>query len=248
MNTEQFTPKQTFLGGLIVGFLLISTVGFFVMLGIYFNGEKTTADSNSEIVAPQADTGVQNQDNDQPEIKVKPVDENVDHIRGEKQAEVTLIEYSDIECPYCKSFHDTVLQLYEDYGENARFVFRHFPLDNLHQNARAEANATECAGEQGKFWEMLDLIFAQTRSNDGLNLDTLPEFAEQLNLDVTRFNRCVENIAYAEKINADQQSGIEAGARGTPYSILMGPDGTIIPISGAQTYANLSAAIESLLK
>ncbi|MBD3311174.1 MAG: thioredoxin domain-containing protein [Candidatus Magasanikbacteria bacterium] len=248
---KQFTPVQMFAGGLVVGFLLLSTIGFFIMLGVYFNGDKNsvTAGEPDKIVNENSGEAVAQAEpeKNEPQVDVEPFDETVDHARGNENAEVTLIEYSDIECPYCKRFHETSLQLLDEYGDDVRFVFRHFPLDSLHKNARIEANATECAGEQGAFWEMLDAIFDETSSNDGFDLDKLPDLASDLNLDVDQFNECVEEMKYAEKIQDDQDSGVAAGARGTPYSVLLGPEGEVQVLSGAQPYQTVASAIEQLL-
>ena len=246
-DKKQMTTTQTFLGGIVIGFLLLSTIGFFIMLGVYFGDDEkeVSADSGTEIVAD--DVVQPTEPTTAPDINVKAVDENVDHIRGNKDAKITLIEYSDIECPFCKRFHNTTLQVFDEYSEDVRLVFRHFPLDMLHKNARAEANATECAAEQGKFWEMLDLIFEETLSNDGLDLDKLPDYAKSLGLNVSQFSSCVEEQKYADKVKADEKSGVDAGAQGTPYSVLVGPDGEVVPISGAQPFESVSAAIESFL-
>jgi len=240
---KQIKVWQSFMGGIVVGFLVLSTVGFFILLGMVMKGGDEVKTSGGEKIAVD-NVGTPEVN---PAIMVTPVDENVDHIRGNKNSEIALIEYSDLECPYCKYFHETTLQIYKKYGDKIKIVFRHFPLDSLHQQARAEANATECAGEQGKFWEMLDLIFEKTKSNDGFDLDMLPDYATQIGLNVNKFNTCVVENKYADKVEADAQSAIAAGGQGTPYSVILGPNGEIIPISGAQSYENVSAAIESLL-
>ena len=92
-------------------------------------------------------------------IAVPPVTDT-DHVRGDAGAKVTIIEYSDFDCPYCSRFHTTMNQVVQQYSGQVRWVYRHFPLDNLHPDARAKAVASECAGEQGKFWEFADAAFA----------------------------------------------------------------------------------------
>lgn len=103
-------------------------------------------------------------------ITFRAVDTGKEIVRGNPNAKITIIEYSDLECPFCKRFHATMEQVLATYGNDIRVVFRHFPLDSLHKKARTEANAVECAGEQGKFWEFIDGIFAVTPSNDGLDI------------------------------------------------------------------------------
>lgn len=103
-------------------------------------------------------------------LVTKPVDYDKDDVRGPKNGKITLIEYSDLECPFCKRFHETMKQLLAKYPNDVRWVYRHSPIDQLHSKARSEAAAVECAREQGKFWELTDLIFKVTPGNDGLVL------------------------------------------------------------------------------
>jgi len=126
-------------------------------------------------------------------------------------------------------------------------VFRHFPLDNLHTKARSEAQATECAAEQGKFWEYIDRLFEITPSNDGLAEEALKQIATELNLDLNQFEDCQSSEKYQEKINAYLADGIKAGARGTPYSILISKQGDKIVISGAQPASAIKSQIDKLL-
>lgn len=176
------------------------------------------------------------------------VDEKTDHIRGAANAKVTIIEYSDLECPFCKRFHPTMLQVIKDYGSDVRWVYRHFPLASLHSQAVAEANATECAAEQGKFWELADKIYEVTPSNDGLDLTKLPEYAREVGVaNIAQFEKCVAGSTYGERVNADLADAEAAGGTGTPYSVVIGPKGEKLPIEGAQPYASVKAAIDSLL-
>ena len=181
-------------------------------------------------------------------ITVRPVDAKNDHIRGDKNAKITIVEYSDLECPFCKNFHNTMIQVLDANKANVRWVYRHFPLDSLHSQARKEALASECASEQGKFWEFIDLVFQETTSNDGLDLAKLPDYARRINLNVNQFNACVSSEKYAAAIREDEQDAQAAGARGTPYSVILGPKGETIPISGALPAAQVQSAIDSLLQ
>ena len=123
-----------------------------------------------------------------------------------------------------------------------------FLLDSLHSKARKEAEATECAGEQGKFWEFTDLIFEVTPSNNGLDLDTLPDLARRAGVaNITQFQTCVDDDKYKDVVDADLADAQLAGMRGTPYSVVIGPDGEKTPINGAQQYAQVKATIDSLL-
>lgn len=120
-------------------------------------GQATTL-SAAEI--PAAETG----------IKIRPADPKTEAVRGNQNAKITIVEFSDFECPFCKRFHQTMQQVISTYGNDVKWVYRHFPLDGLHQQARPEANMAECAYEQGKFWEFTDGVFKVTPSNDGMDI------------------------------------------------------------------------------
>lgn len=178
---------------------------------------------------------------------VRPVTEE-DHVRGAQNASITLIEYSDLECPFCKRFHPTLQQVLTEYPNDVRWVYRHFPLETLHQQARAEAVAVECAGEHGKFWELTDLIYETTQGNDSLDLTTLPALAAQAGVtDAAAFEACLTSDRHTAKIDADLQDAQAAGGTGTPYTVVIGPDGTKRAINGAQPYSVVKATIEELL-
>lgn len=171
-----------------------------------------------------------------------------DHVRGASNAKVTIIEYSDLECPFCKRFHPTMQKIVNEYPKDVRWVYRHFPLEMLHSKAKKEAEATECAGEQGKFWEMIDRIFAVTPSNNGLNLDDLPKLAKEAGvLGIPKFEACLESGKYADRVAADLADAEAAGGRGTPYSVIIGPGGEKQPLSGAQPYEAVKQAVEKML-
>lgn len=180
-------------------------------------------------------------------ITIRPVDAARDHIRGNVEASVTLVEYSDTECPFCKRFHATLQQAVREYDGKVRWVYRHFPLDALHAKARKEAEATECAGAQGKFWEYLDRIFAVTPSNDGLDPKELPAIANAVGLDVADFEKCLSSGQMAGRVTEDLGDAKSAGAEGTPHTVILGPKGETIPLSGAQPYESLRQVIEKVL-
>lgn len=175
-----------------------------------------------------------------------------DHVRGSKSARILLIEYSDLECPFCKRFHPTAQQAVDEYNGQVAWVYRHFPLDQIHSKADKEAEATECALELGGndgFWKMTDKIFEVTPSNNGLNLDDLPKLAAQIGLDQGKFKACLDSGKYVAYVENDYQSGIKAGITGTPGNILLDTKtGKTIPIPGAVPYETLKSSIDSLLK
>lgn len=175
-----------------------------------------------------------------------------DHIRGNPDAPVKIVEYSDTECPFCKRFHSTLEEVIDEYGKSGKvaWVYRHFPLDQLHSKARKEAEATECAAKLGgnnAFWAYLDRLMEITPTNNGLDPAELPKIAEFIGLDVEKFNDCLTSGAYAEKIEEHVQNAIASGGQGTPYSIIVAADGSKQAVNGAVPYATLKSQIEQAL-
>ena len=139
-----------------------------------------------------------------------------------------------------------------EYGDGkVAWVYRQFPLDQLHSKARKEAVASECAAELGgndAFWKFTDRFFEVTPSNDQTNIDTvLPQIAKEIGLDVGKFNTCLDSGKYDGKIESDVQNAAATGGNGTPWSILVTPSGKKVPISGAQPYEQIKAAIDAAL-
>lgn len=185
-------------------------------------------------------------------VSLKPVSAT-DHILGNPEADLIIVEYSDTECPYCKVFHTTMLRVMNEYGKDGKvaWVYRHFPIEQLHSKARKEAEATECAYELGgneKFWEYINTLYRITNSNDSLDSSELPKIAKTVGLDVDAFNSCLSSGKYAEKVEADYQDAINAGGQGTPTSFIISKDGTQTPIKGALPYENLKDVLDALLK
>ena len=184
------------------------------------------------------------------EVKVEAVNSS-DHILGSKTAEIVVIEYSDFECPFCKVFHNTMHQIVDEYDGKVAWVYRHFPIEQLHSKAKKESEASECAFDQGGntlFWKYIDKLFATTNSNDSLDLAKLPQIASDLGLNVDLFNECLENGKYTKKIEDDIVKAMDAGASGTPYSVIINKDGKQTLIKGAEPIENVRLKIDSALK
>ena len=218
--------------------LAIVIAGGFVAVAIYFG-----AGSGS----PTATIDVDNQNT---EIDLALVTER-DHIIGSREASLVIVEYSDTECPFCKTFHNTMHQIVRDYDKEVAWVYRHFPIAQLHTKAAKEAEATECANELGgnqAFWNYLDKLFATTNSNDSLNPNELPKIATAVGLDETAFNTCLSSGRYAELVQKSVAEAIKAGALGTPYSVIITKNGQKMLINGAEPIAMVKAKIDALLK
>ncbi|MEK7649686.1 MAG: thioredoxin domain-containing protein [Patescibacteria group bacterium] len=175
-----------------------------------------------------------------------------DHLRGNPDAAVKIVEYSDLECPFCKTFHKTMLQVMDEYGNDGRvaWVYRHLPLDQIHPKARKEAEASECAAKLGgndAFWQYIDKIFEITPANNGLDHALLPQIAQDLGLDRAAFEACLSGGEFAQKISDQMQDAAAAGAQGTPYSVIITKDGKTIPINGALPYPSVKAMIDQAL-
>ncbi|MBI1974717.1 MAG: thioredoxin domain-containing protein [Candidatus Zambryskibacteria bacterium] len=183
-------------------------------------------------------------------IDLVPVSE-ADHIIGSPDAPVVIVEYSDTECPFCKSFHFTMKDIMSTYGNKVAWVYRHFPIVSLHLKAPKESEATECAAELGgdqTFWNYINKIFETTNSNDSLDPQELPKIAGAIGLDVSAFNTCLESGKYKDMVTQSVEEAVKAGARGTPYSIIIAKDGTKTVINGAEPIDMVKSKINALLK
>jgi len=171
-----------------------------------------------------------------PSAKMKPPVGANDHVLGAANAPVTLVEYGDYECPYCGEAYPIVKALQERLGKQVRFVFRNFPLSEMHPHAEHAAEAAEAAGAQGKFWEMHDLLYENQGS---LEDEDLARYAKALKLDVPRFIKEMESHHYAERVRGDFSSGVRSGVNGTPSFFINGARH-----DGPFDLASLLAAIE----
>lgn len=182
---------------------------------------------------------------------VRPIDEK-DHRKGELEAPIQLIVYSDFECPFCLKFVDTLKQVEETFGNKVVIAFRHFPLLS-HTDAIPAAIASECAGEQGKFWEMHDKLFQDSKDNS-LSINMYKENAKELGLDQIKFNKCLDTEKYKKAINDSQLEAREFGVNGTPASFINGePVPGAIPFedftdSSGESRKGIKSLIEEKLK
>jgi protein-disulfide isomerase len=142
-----------------------------------------------------------------------------DHSQGPSEAPVTLVEYGDYQCPYCGRAYAIVKAVQDSLGENLRFIFRNFPITTSHEHAQHAAEAAEAAAVQGKFWEMHDLLFENQAMLDD---DHLLGFAEQLGLDLSRFEADMAGHHFADRVREDFMSGVRSGVNGTPTFFING--------------------------
>ena len=161
-----------------------------------------------------------------------------DHIRGPENAPVTLVEYGDYECPYCAAAHLIVKEAQKVMGDNLRFVFRHFPLTQIHPHAEAAAEAAESAGARHRFWEMHDLLYENQQM---LDPEHLLGFAEQLGLDTARFARELQRHVHHDRVREDFTSGVRSSVNGTPTFFING-----LRHDGSWELGSLLKALESV--
>ena len=226
--------------------IAVVIAGVLIAGAVIYSGGKTG--SSNTAVAPQQPVAQQTGDLEQ----MKPISKD-DHIRGNPDAPVKIVEYSDPECPFCKRFHDTMKQVMDEYGKTGKvaWVYRNFPLDQLHSKARNEAVAIECAGDQGgndKFWAYADRLYEVTPSNNGLDPAELPKIAQYVGLDVGKFNTCLTSGKFTKHIEEDVQNATATGGNGTPWSIVVGAKNKKYPLSGAQPYASVKQLIDLALQ
>lgn len=162
-------------------------------------------------------------------MSLKPVVSHTDHAQGNLDAELIIVEFGDYQCPYCGAAYPVLKELMSQFGSQIKFVFRNFPLSEMHPYARPAAIAAEAANLQGKFWEMHDAIY---ENQIDLNENLLIKLAEKLKLNISQFKEDLENPALAEKIDSDFESGIISGVNGTPSFFVNGKkfDGAAIDL------------------
>lgn len=214
---SDMSGKQGMIMGLSWGIALVSIIALIIVMA---GGRPAKKDSNSNVAAGNVNT---NQAADDPTAqvpdeptadvsKLSPVTDQ-DHIRGNKDAKVTLIVISDFQCPYCQRHEETLKQVVKDYGNKVRIVWRNFPLTSIHPYAQKAAEAAECAGDQNKFWEMHDKLF---ENQSALTVDNLKGYAKGLGLNETTFSSCLDSGKYTEKVNKQAAEAQASGVSGTP--------------------------------
>jgi len=234
---KSISPKTSFIFGLIAGLLIVCSIGFFILLAVYLDNKNDAGPSanintnvNQQAGQPSAEANLAK--------NLKKITKD-NHLRGDLNAKVVMVEFSDLQCPYCSRAHDTLKQLVDNYDGDVAWVYKHFPLDSLHPYARKAAEASECANDQGKFWEFIDELYANQSS---ITLEYLSTVATQLDLNINEFNNCVTSNKYANKVNDDYQEGTSVGVTGTP-GIYVNDQ----LIKGAMPYENFKQVIDSML-
>jgi len=236
MPPEQYNQPQEKKDPIWLVPLSIIICGALIGGGIYFSSKNPKGEIKNSLLGAAS-------------AQLNPVTSE-DHIFGNPNASVFVVEFGDTECPYCKNFHQTMKRVMSEYGENGSvaWVYRHAPL---HKRAPKESEATECVAELGgndKFWKYLDLIYTTTSGNDTLNPTELPKLAVSVGIDEKKFNDCLSSGKYSVQVLSGIEEISRAGGRGTPFSIIITRSGEKAPVEGAQPYEVVKAIIEAALK
>lgn len=244
-------PKTTFVMGFLTGIVVTAVAGlFFIFPSVVQNakngkvaGTTTNGNTNSAPTAPSAPSAA----DDGTTIGNFRAISDSDHIRGDKKAPLTIVEYSDFDCPFCERFHPTMQKIVDEYKGKVKWVYRHFPLSSLHPNAQKAAEASECATELGSndaFWKFADKILGESGQSTP---DKLLTYAKDIGLNESKFKSCLDSGKYTQKVQDDYNDAAAAGGQGTPYSVLIDNKGNKSAINGAQPYESVKAMIEAKL-
>jgi len=174
---------------------------------------------------------------------------NDDHIRGDRGAKIAIIEYSDFDCPYCGSFHETAMQIVEESNGEVQWIYRHFPLEQMHPDSIKKSAASECAYLQGgddAFWAFTDEVFANLSGTE-LGQEDYENLATDLGLNPAQLINCLDNGDTIDRVKKDLEEGTTAGVRGTPGNYIVNLETeTIIPLRGAEPLENVQNVIAGL--
>jgi len=225
-----------------VGILVLCTIGFFILLGIVLKGG-LSGDTSAAPFAARRDFGdPSDQPSAPPAGSLKEVTKG-EHIRGPKDAKVTIVEYSDYECPFCKNFHETMVDVLAS-NKDVRWVFRHFPL-SFHPTAQPTAEASECVADLGgndAFWKFTDAAFAKGGAHSDSDIEN---YVRTAGVNIDKFKKCRDAGTFTGKVNKDLQEGQSAGVQGTPGNFVVGPNGSRT-LPGAVPASSVQAAIDEV--
>ena len=203
--------------------------------------------------ARQKDSGQRAKDSEAKAKNVRPVSKTRDHIYGNPDALISLIEYSDFECPFCKRFHATPKKVVEAFNGKVNWVYRHFPLGFHNPMAQKLAEVTECANELGgndAFWKFTDYLYANSKSNGkGVSDSEISAYATKIGLDSKLLQTCIKSGKYTQRVKDDFNEGAKSGISGTPGNIILNNKTREVTVkSGAYPFEGFKAVINKMLK
>ncbi|HNQ16741.1 MAG TPA: thioredoxin domain-containing protein [Candidatus Woesebacteria bacterium] len=235
--------------GMVVVALVLFVAGFF--LGQLWQENKMLKSGIPTAAAPAVQDGAAEAPSGPTKetLGLMPKVTKDDHILGASNPKVTLVEYSDFECPFCNRFHPTVKQIIEKYGDEVALVYRHFPL-SFHPFAQKSAEASECVAKQKGsegFWKYADYIFGEQTKGTAMSDDLILKSAQEAGVNVTAFQTCLDSGEMKEKVTENQTTGGAAGISGTPGTIIVTQDGPQELIPGALPFESVEPMIQKYL-
>jgi protein-disulfide isomerase len=253
---ENVLIKKSTFYGLILGIIvIIGVAGFFA--GSYItnlNSDQVTQKELDDAISKLELKVLQKQLPSTPSIGPIRISVDDDPMKGNPNASITIIEFSDFQCPFCAKFHETTLPLLEkNYISTGKvnFVYRDFPIVSIHPNAVPAALASECADDQGKFWEIHDMIFENQRTWQGMkpseSTNLFKEYAVEIGLNLDEFNSCVDSGKYLKEIQNDLDDGRVYGVTGTPGFFVGNSEIGYTKLIGAQPFSSFKQVIDGQL-
>jgi protein-disulfide isomerase len=255
-NNEKMVSKSIFNKLIIITIITIGVAAFFA--GSYtsnLNSDQISEKELNDAIAKLELKILQNQLPTKQESPPLKISENNDPVIGDIDAPITIIEFSDFQCPFCARFHvqtlPTIMDEYIDKG-TVKLVFRDFPIQSIHPNALPASVAAECANEQGKFKEMHDILFE--KQNEWNNQETnkaimlFNQYASEMQLEQGKFDSCLKNGKYIEEIKKDLDDGRAYGVSGTPGFFIGNEQIGYVELKGAQPFESFKKVIEIQLK
>jgi protein-disulfide isomerase len=250
---EQIVVSKSMYNRLIIAIISVAIISAF--LGGYVIGGETA--EPKEIIIRETVQNSQTKQTTQeqfgPQI-IRNISLDDDPMKGNPDAPITIIEFSDFQCPFCAKFHETTLpQLEKNYISTGKvnFVYRDFPIQSIHPNAIPAALASECADDQGKFWEMHDMIFENQISWQGLSIEQsvnlFTEYSSEIGLNTDEFDSCMSSVKHLEEIRNDLNDGREYGVTGTPGFFVGNEEIGFTKLIGAQPFSSFQRVIDGQL-
>ncbi len=221
---------------IVLGFTMIA-------LAIFFTGG---GDRSNKITAEDLATTTPNMTGIPRQV------DSSDYIKGNPNAPILIVEYSDYDCPYCKQYHTTLKQIMDEYGINGRvgWVYRQFPIGQLHPNSPKVSEAALCVGSLGgndAFWKFTDMIFEERELDEPTNPVKLPDYAVEAGVDKEQYQACVSSGKMEAEVKKSIEDAFNIGARGTPYTVIMvGSEQAVV--NGAQSYDTVKSILDNLIK
>lgn len=230
--------------------ILLMFFGGFLAGSMWRENQMLKTDSGA-VAGAEADLPTEPQGPDVEQLKQVPKVSKSDHTRGADKPKITIIEYSDYECPFCNRFHLTMQKVMKNYGDDVQWVYRHFPLESMHQNARKMAEASECIAKYGgneKFWEFTDIIYERIQTDQTIaEPENYMAVVSEIGVSANQVQSCVDSDEMADVVTEQMAGGRKASISGTPGSLLITKDGEYDLIPGALPYEQIEAKIEQYL-